>query len=512
MAVLLAFVLLISAAFAVDLGSQRVVRRDMQALADLVALDLARQLDGRTRGALQGPMTAARDESVARNTDNAGDPPTVSFDLGTYDDGAFVAVPDAGVPDAVRVVADSGVDFVFGGLTGVERGEAVRSAVAQSVGGACFAIGSYAARLDTGASPLLGPLLGALGSNITLSAVDYNGLANARVKLVELLGAEVGALTTEEVLAGSRLVSLGDFYLAAADALDGQSTANVALLESIAASVGAAQLRVSDILGIATGTGHGLDADLNLLDLVTAAAAAATGEAGLSIPQANVNLGPLAGVTVGLEIIEPPKRGCGRKNHPDARATSSQVDLTLSSSLLDLNLGVGRTRVRLSGSVSLASASGQLTDVRCDPAGATVRVADGLLSIDLTLEVTVYALGIPVVGGPIRITGASDSSGDAVIEITSDADYDRPVTVHNNSSGLPNLTTRTSGVKLIGLPLGVVLSPILDGLVSGLVNPLVQGLDSALLTPLLRTLGLDLSGADVYLDRVPRCDAPKLVD
>ena len=33
---------------AVDLGMQRVVRRDMQALADVAALDLARELDGRT--------------------------------------------------------------------------------------------------------------------------------------------------------------------------------------------------------------------------------------------------------------------------------------------------------------------------------------------------------------------------------------------------------------------------------------------------------------------------------
>jgi len=33
---------------AIDIGYQRVVRRDMQAVADVVALDLSRRLDGRT--------------------------------------------------------------------------------------------------------------------------------------------------------------------------------------------------------------------------------------------------------------------------------------------------------------------------------------------------------------------------------------------------------------------------------------------------------------------------------
>ncbi|NHA01875.1 hypothetical protein G5V59_25590 [Nocardioides sp. W3-2-3] len=41
-------VMLLGSAFVVDLGVQRVARSDMQAIADLVALDLARELDGRT--------------------------------------------------------------------------------------------------------------------------------------------------------------------------------------------------------------------------------------------------------------------------------------------------------------------------------------------------------------------------------------------------------------------------------------------------------------------------------
>ena len=48
MVAMLLVVLIPSTAIAVDLGMQRVVRRDMQALADVVALDLVRLVDGRT--------------------------------------------------------------------------------------------------------------------------------------------------------------------------------------------------------------------------------------------------------------------------------------------------------------------------------------------------------------------------------------------------------------------------------------------------------------------------------
>ena len=40
-------VLVLSTAFAIDLGSQRADRRDMQAIADVVSLDLSRKLEGR---------------------------------------------------------------------------------------------------------------------------------------------------------------------------------------------------------------------------------------------------------------------------------------------------------------------------------------------------------------------------------------------------------------------------------------------------------------------------------
>ncbi|HWJ08010.1 MAG TPA: pilus assembly protein TadG-related protein [Nocardioides sp.] len=516
MGVGLTLVLLLVAAFAVDLGMQRTARRDMQALADVVALDLARNLDGRTRAALTSTMNTEIAKSVARNSDTVGDAPAMVWDLGKMVDGAYVSVGASEVPNAVRVTADTSVDFAFDGVTGVATGDARRTAVAQSLGGACFALGSYAARVNTGASPILGPLLGALGSNVNVSAIDYNGLANANIRLLDLIATKVGVGTLQELVQGNQLLSLGDFYLATAKVLskNGQA-AYASLLQSMAVGVDDVALRAGDLLALGTGGSNGLDADLNLLDLVTAAAAAATGENALTIPQAAVKLGPLANVGVDLTAIEAPRLACGRRNDPGAVATSTQVKVNLAANALNLNLLLAGTDVALSGSVSVAQASGRLTDVRCDPTGVTIKVSDGLLTVDLKLQVTVYAnilgIRIPVVGGPITIKGQSTSGGEAVIDLSQDSYYDPLTTYGSGSSGLPALTVNTSGLALIGLPVGIVLGPIVNTLVSGLVNPLVASLDSVLLSPLLNSLGIDLSGADIKKFRTPKCDSPKLV-
>lgn len=511
------FVLVIVAAFAVDLGLQRAARRDMQALADVVALDLARNLDGRTAGALASVMNTEMAKSIDRNGKTVGAAPDLDWDLGKFKDAVFTPVSSTSeVPNAVRVTANTTVDFALGDVTGMATGDAHRTAIAQSEGGACYTLGSYAARVNTGASPILGPLLGALGSNINVSAIDYNGLANANVKLLDLLGVGVGAGTLESLVQGNQLLSLGDFYLATANVLaqNGQA-AFVSVLQAMAVGVDDVMLNAGDLIDLGTTGSNGLDADVNLLDLVTAAASAATGENALTVPQASVNLGPLANVGVNLTAIEAPRLACGRKNDTSSQAKSTQVTVNLSARALNLNLLLAGTDVQLSGSVNVAQATGQLTDVRCDPTGITIQVTNGLLNVDLRLEVTVYAnvlgIRIPVVRGPITIKGQSTSGGTAVIELANDGDYDVLSEVGAGSSGLPVLTVNTSGLALVGLPVGIVLGPIVSGLVSGLVNPLVQGLDSALLSPLLNSLGIDLSGADIKKFRTPKCDSPKLV-
>ena len=296
---------------------------------------------------------------------------------------------------------------------------------------------------------------------------------------------------------------------------DGGSTAQVTLLRNVAATVQGVSVQAGKLLGLTTGGGAGLDATLNAFDLVTTGAQVASGTSGLSLPSTTVGLGPLANVGVRAALVEGAKPGCGRKGSGQVLASTAQGRVELAAQAADVSVpGLLRTNVSLSGSVSVASATGTLDDVRCSPTpGITVGVVNGLVDVDLVLQVTVSVnvLGftVPVVSGPIRITGQKASSGQAVINVVND-DYSKPTTVGYGSSGLPVLTVNTSGLGLIGIPVGVALAPITNLLLTGLVNPIVQGLDPVIST-VLNTLGIDLSGADVFARPTPRCDEPNLV-
>src|SRR5699024_1875364 len=121
-----------------------------------------------------------------------------------------------------RILASTEVKFgLANGLPdgGTSKGGAVRSAVATASGGACFSIGSYAARLDSSQSPILGPLLADLGSNVSLSSADYQGLAHSAVSLADFLGVNLGAGTMKSLIQADKLIGIDDYYLAVAKAL-----------------------------------------------------------------------------------------------------------------------------------------------------------------------------------------------------------------------------------------------------------------------------------------------------
>src|SRR3954465_6057601 len=137
---MLLVVLVPSSALAVDLGMQRVVRRDMQSLADVVALDVVRLVDGRTASQILGgyngqpTLTNAVSRSVARNDDDVlGDAPVVTAKLvhintttgvlDTVSGGAIREVTGTEVPNAVQITASGSVNFAF---VPDSRGPAVR--------------------------------------------------------------------------------------------------------------------------------------------------------------------------------------------------------------------------------------------------------------------------------------------------------------------------------------------------------------------------------------------------
>lgn len=443
MVALLLVVLVPSSAMAVDLGMQRVVRRDMQTMADVVALDVVRLVDGRTAAQIQAgynglpTLTNALARSVARNDDDVlGDVPTVTAKLAHIDSatglldtvsgGATREVSGTEVPNAVEVTASGAVNFAF--VPG--RGGAARSAVAVPAPSACFRLGSYAVGVDTADSALLNTLLPGLLNNTTFSGtlVGYQGLAAADLSLLDLVGVNSLGVANPDALLDLGGLTLGQFYAAMASALQAQGghTAEVTLLQALSTNANVTgTIRIRDVLNIVSGDTAALAARFNVLDLVVGAAYAANGSHALGVPKLAVQLPGVASLVTSLLVGEPPRLACGGKGK--ATAQTGQVDLTVAGDLADASttiaglttpLGVlgslisGVLNGVVSGTVTaathvaaeahLAQAKGTLTNIVCGDA-TTVSNAEGI-----DVQVSASVLSSVSASETVRLTGLLD--------------------------------------------------------------------------------------------------------
>lgn len=553
--------LVVVAAFAVDLGMQRVVRRDVQSLSDIVALDLVRRLDGRATSTVLGDnqFRSAVVTSVTGNADGVlGDAPDVVVEVGTFDadpdgdpttdDGTFTSygsldytVGDANtsgaatlqstaIPTAVRVTTSGAVGFAFVPGTG----GAVRSAVAEADSGGCFSLGSYAARIDTGDSFILGPLLGALGTGASLSLLDAQGLADTSITAAGLLGTDLTAGGFDELL--TTTVTLSSLYLAAADVLQAQGdTAAATILNGLAStSLGSATLQLGSLLALDTGTSTAAEAAIDVFSLVAGAAFLANGTNPIAVPNLTVSVPGISALTASVTIGQKPIVVCGRAGATDAEV--SQVDLTLSGTLANVNLGLARISAPISVSVSLDPADASFDALTCDVGDRQLdfTVSSGLLDTQVllgsttnanALKVEVYNVLPPgwvsVANGYVVVAGqrAAGSTETGSILVT-DGDYENaPVfEAGDGSLGLPAVSASSHLTVLSGTLVGTLVTGVLGGLVNGVVNPLVSvvvtpvlsAVETSLLDPLLQSLGINVTGADVHAVSHSECDFPRL--
>ncbi|WP_181642098.1 hypothetical protein [Nocardioides massiliensis] len=579
------------AAFAVDLGVQRVERRDMQALADVVAMDMARELKGRSIGEIREDeaWTSALRSTVERQlpTENGswsvdtGEPGAsvatsvhypeirVKVTFAMQDDAGLVDVSgDDDLPEAVKVQTSSSVDFAFvGGAGGVSRQS---YALAQAT--ACFRVGSLAASVDSAQSALLNPILGALlGSTVDLDLVHYQGLANASVTLTELV--EIGGLSagSPERLLHSGSVEIADLIDATITVLDARGLVDAQALKrlgeiNVAAST--PPIRLGDLIKAAPGDDAALDADVNVLDLISGAAfLSSRGRSAIGLNDFSLALpDSLTGATVSadLDVIQAPQMACG---HLGTVARTAQVVVrvnvqiparTISVPGLATSVTVKPATITLT--VDLAGAEARLLDVPCtqgDPTSMQVAVKSavaGPVSVAGTLGFNVSSnplgglldlllgwlklslldlLSAPtiVVEGNVGV-GASIPMPDA---------YNRSVSIplptgygvrHGTGSGVllstPTIeATSATNVsihykRLFGSDRVVevlnteplfdnIVSPVVSGLTS-VLGPLVDDvLQPLIVEPLSKLLGLQLGGADIVAVPDARCASPRLI-
>ena len=212
--------LLGAAALAVDVGSLFLQSRKLQGIADLAAMAAARDV---------GRATSAAQATAADN--GWGRPLNVQVALGRYNPDPSLA-PSARFqtgganPSAARVTVRGEADLFFGRLLlNRETVTLTRRATAARADMASFSIGTRLASLQGGIANQL--LSGLTGSTVSLSVMDYNALAGAKVDLFKYsdllrLNANLEAASYDKVLGtdistGKALRILGDLLQGSGD-------------------------------------------------------------------------------------------------------------------------------------------------------------------------------------------------------------------------------------------------------------------------------------------------------
>lgn len=522
--------------FTVDIGFQRVARRDMQAVADLVAMDMARKLDGRTTAALVadpnwnkavgdslGRQLNAVGDALSVKTCVAGDVAAATAALGTTGicafpgklnaDGSFSTSGTAAATH-VKVLTRTSVDYFLPVFA--DSGSAARSAVASSQKTACFKLGSFAARINTSSS-VLGPLINhALGVN--LSVLSYSGLAAGNIRLLDL-STQLGLATVDELATAK--VTLGALINASAAILtrksgDPDAAASLAVLQQLNAAAGlSTQVDLGRLFSLTDSSTAAKAATVNVLDLVSGAAFIANGSNALAIPL-SISLPGMSAVTALVKVIEPPQMACGAVG--SAKARTAQIQVTVTGKHTTGLIALVTTTVDISLNLQVARAEGLLVDAVCgvgttaSPYGIDVQATSGLASLDLSLaSKTITLLGLlPDVTAAVKV--ALNASGDSQLAQVRvpPKDFNTPVETGSGSialAGRGSTSTITSDVPLLGTTGSTVVNYVLNTVLA----PVVSALDAQVLAPLTEAFGVNIAGADVFIaPPKPSCSSPVL--
>lgn len=526
----------------IDVGHLYLAKRRLQSAVDAAALAAA--------GNPESADAIVR-TSLARNGYEGAD---IDVEAGTYAADPSVAVtdrmdPDSGyAPNAVRVTKTITTPDFFAGVFGADGLARITAvATAARIPNVSFSVGSGLAGLSAGdINQILGKLLGA---QLSLSLVDYNGLASANVDALSLLNqlATRADLTTGTYgdLADAN-ITLGQFLAAAQAALNAhpgeQNDAALQALNLLSLQVPpGASARLGALMDTSLWRTRRIgtvveqkpgQATMNLFGVITAMARLyAAGHladlgSGLSIPVANSSVSayisagePWASMTAG----------------PVGSALStSQMRLALTVTVANVNLGIAKAVIRVPVYVQMANGGASVASIPCRPDGTravitatpmAVRAQIGEVDTGTLSDygsvpapqqptiVSLTVLGIPVdiqasaaasvAAGPSQELDFRQDDIDAGTVKSAGAD-----TSHLMSDMAADLVLNVRGTGTTG-----VVDSVLAGTVMPLLRPVVVSILSSLdpvVSKLLQVAGLRLGVVSVAVRGV-NCGHPTIV-
>ncbi|MET2528000.1 TadG family pilus assembly protein [Ralstonia sp. SM1878_UCD538_TZ35] len=519
----------------VDIGNVFFTQRALQRAADMAAMAAAQRLDIPTQAAQQ---------SVTQN----GLSVTPTVVLGVWNATNTAAAPTyfcasgstgcTGTVNAAQVTLTQNVPYFFS----VGQRTLTATAIAKNTAIVSFSLGSGLASTNT---ELLDSVLGALLGNsyaLNLDLVSYQGLANTTIRVSDLMAAlNVG--TVQQLIAAQ--VSLSQFVSAVVSAggqngLTGVSVGTVlapntlvlgALLRNTLINVGnsTGTPGVLQFLAQAGNDQSVLNAQLNVLDLVTTAAQIANNKNAVAI-STGLTLPGLLGTTLNLKVIQPPVIAIG----PPGKDTSGNWMTQASAGQVRLGLNVsasvlGLATINVPIGVVVAGASAHAVDAYCpvpranlsaDIAGTISPVssciaagADSVASGTLNCGSASAAPLLSTLGIPV-VSIYSNPPASSSVSFGSDTPYrglqiavGQTQRVTATGGFFSSLLSSNSNLKVTVLNALLLAVPI--SAVSAELSTVGSILDSSL-TPALELLGVQLGYADIKVLSV-NCDAVELV-
>lgn len=514
---------LVASAFAVDLGSLYVECRTMQGAVDLAAMAAATDLE-HARSAAVATLRAngmsdgqAIDVVTGRYERNPALPP----------DRRFVA--NATPANAARVTLRRSGTLHFAKSFTREPVSLRVEGMATNTAQAIFSVGSRLAAVRDGLPNQL--LSSLLGGSVNLSVMDYDALLSGSIKVFDLFPALASELNLQAGTYNDVLISnatLAQILNAAASVADHDGNARLgAALRTLKGQSSAGQFslplsRVIDLgplSQLAIGEpAPGLDAGLNVLDLVTSSAAVANGR-----HQVALNLGAsvpgLAKVTVDLAIGEPAQVSSwvsvGQKG---SVVRTVQKRLRVVAEVGGSGLLAG-AKIKLPIAIDTAFAEGRLADVTCQPEKVSIAARPGIAEAwigDVPSGFADFSRPLSVGNGaivdlaPIKVTGGVHVSASNVSEQTLEFDrHDiagnvaKTVGTRDALASVASSLVRDLSLNVSVLGLGLTPPAAIRTLVAQTLATAAAPVDS-LVSTLLATLGVHLGEADVRVHGV-RC-------